>query len=122
MIKIIIFFTLFALYAAFSVAVYTRGTQSKLVYNLPEEKQIARGKQLFQQNNCISCHQLYGLGGYLGPELTTAWSDSHRGEAYIRAFLKTGGYTMPNFHFKNEEINDIVAYLKYVDSTAGTYK
>ncbi len=33
-----------------------------------------KGKLLFQEYNCISCHQLYGLGGYMGPDLTNVIS------------------------------------------------
>lgn len=87
-----------------------------------EEEQVAKGKLLFQQYNCTACHQLYGLGGYLGPELTTAYSDTHRGELYMKAFLKNGGTRMPKFNFTNDEINAILSFLKYVDATATTYK
>lgn len=121
MTKVVVFFILFALYAGYTVLVYTKGTQSKLVFSTTAQKQIAHGKELFQQYNCISCHQLYGLGGYLGPELTTAWSDKNRGEAYIKALMKSGGSRMPDFHFNDEEINAIAQYLKYVDATAITY-
>ena len=122
MMKVIVFVLLFALYAGYSILVYTKGTQSKLVYSPAEQTQIAKGKALYQQYNCSSCHQLYGLGGYLGPELTTAWSDKNRGEAYIKALLKSGGARMPNFHFSDEDIEAITNYLKYVDATAVTYK
>ena len=30
----------------------------------------------------------FGLGGYLGPELTTAISDKTRGEAYVKEFYR----------------------------------
>lgn len=29
---------------------------------------------------------------------------------------------MPNFHFTEKEIDNIISYLKYVDATAITYK
>jgi len=102
--------------------VYSKGTAGKISFSMAQQQNINKGKKIFQQYNCTSCHQLYGLGGYLGPELTTAWSDPNRGELYMKAFLKGGGPRMPNFHFKNDEIEAIVSYLKYVDSTAITYK
>lgn len=122
MAKIIVFISLFVLYLCYSFLVYTKGTERQQAFSFSEQKQISKGKELFQKYNCSSCHQIYGLGGFLGTELTTAWSDKHRGEAYIKGLLKAGGNRMPDFHFKDEEINAIAAYLKYVDSTASTYK
>jgi len=40
-----------------------------------------QGQQLWQQNNCFSCHQIYGLGGYLGPDLTNVYSQRGKGPA-----------------------------------------
>lgn len=120
--KILIFIFLFAAYILYSVIVYTKGTKNNIALSNTEWQQVDRGKLLYQQYNCTSCHQLYGLGGYLGPELTTAYSDPHRGEAYMKAFLKNGGARMPNFHLTDEDINALISFLKYVDSTAVTYK
>jgi len=117
-----IFISLFATYLVYSIVVYTTGTDKPVSYAPTQEESIIRGKEMFQQHNCISCHQLYGLGGYLGPELTTVWSDKHRGEAYMKSFLKNGGLRMPQFNFTNDEIDCLVSYLEYVDSTATTYK
>ncbi|MBS1572244.1 MAG: cytochrome c [Bacteroidetes bacterium] len=81
-------------------------------------KQI-EGKQIYQENNCQSCHQIFGLGGYLGPELTSVMSDKNRGEAYARAFLENGGGTrMPQFNFTKQQVDAILDYLKYVDVNA----
>jgi nitric oxide reductase subunit C len=106
----------------YTVIVYTKGTENRIRLTATEGLKVDHGKKLFQQYNCIACHQLYGLGGYLGPELTTAYSDKNRGELYMKAFLTGGGMRMPNFHFKNDEIDAIISYLRYVDSTAITYK
>lgn len=120
--KIIIFISLFVVFVIYSFVVYTKGTDKYISYSLSEQTQINKGKELFQKYNCISCHQLYGLGGYLGPELTTAWSDKHRGGALIKAFLLNGAIRMPKFNFNEDEINSMLSYLRYVDSTATTYK
>lgn len=122
MFRIVIFLTLFTSYIVYSVAVYSKGTEVSGSVDPAEANKIAYGKQLYQQYNCTACHQLYGLGGYLGPELTTAFSDSNRGEIYMKAFLKGGGQRMPNFHLSDEEINAFISYMKYVDTTAITYK
>jgi nitric oxide reductase subunit C len=117
-----VFVFLFAGYVLYSSVVYTKGTENKLRLSTGELTKIDNGKKIFQQYNCIACHQLYGLGGYLGPELTTSYSDRNRGEQYMKIFLKAGGRRMPDFHFRDEEINDIISYLRYIDSTATTYK
>ena len=121
--KIIVFAGLFLCYIAYSAAVYTKGTVDTIGdRSSAQQLQIEKGKSLFQENNCISCHQLYGLGGYLGPELTTAWSDKQKGPAYMRAMLTAGGSRMPDFNFTEEQVSDILRFLQYVDSTAITYK
>ncbi|MCP4802878.1 MAG: cytochrome c [Flavobacteriaceae bacterium] len=76
-----------------------------------------RGQQLWQNNNCWACHQIYGLGGYLGPDLTNIYSHKKKGANYIKAFLNSGINSMPKFNFSEKEKEDIVEYLKYIDST-----
>ena len=116
--KLWVFGGLFISYVLYSLLVYTEGTENKIAVT-PD---VQQGKLLYQKYNCASCHQLYGLGGYLGPELTTAWSDPHRGEAFMRTFLQGGGRRMPNFKFSEKEINAILRYLQYVDATAAKEK
>ncbi|HET8803685.1 MAG TPA: cytochrome c [Aequorivita sp.] len=76
-----------------------------------------KGQQLFQNNRCWSCHQLYGLGGYLGPDLTNIYSTEGKGPLYIKAFLNSGVKSMPQFNFSEEEKDAFVQYLKQVDQT-----
>ena len=116
--KLWVFGGLFISYVLYSLLVYTEGTENKIAVT-PD---VQQGKLLYQKYNCASCHQLYGLGGYLGPELTTAWSDPHRGEAFMRAFLQGGGRRMPNFKLSEKEIHAILRYLQYVDATAAKEK
>ncbi len=75
----------------------------------------ANGKLLWQRKNCNSCHQIYGLGGYLGPDLTNVYS--RQGADYIKAFLVTGTVTMPQFRLSQKELDEIVAFLKQVDAS-----
>lgn len=76
-----------------------------------------QGQDLWQNNNCWSCHQIYGLGGYLGPDLTNVFSAENKGPDYIKAFLNSGIKSMPKFNFTEEEKEALVAYLKEVDSS-----
>jgi nitric oxide reductase subunit C len=113
-----IFIVLFLSYTSYSAWVYTSGTSNAASMSLKEQA----GKNIYQKNNCTSCHQLFGMGGFLGPELTTVISDKNRGEVYARTFLQFGGNRMPNFHFTKEEMDEVIAFLQYVDTHATTYK
>ena len=105
------------MFIAYSGIIYTDATESD--HRLPEkEVQLAiKGKTLYQQYNCQSCHQIYGLGGYLGPDLTHAWSDTGRGEPVIRAMLSSGGARMPDFQFNQQQIESLTAYMNYLVGT-----
>lgn len=74
-----------------------------------------QGKKIWQEKNCIACHQIYGLGGYLGPDLTNTYSE--KGEGYIVAFLRNGTQVMPNFQFTENEIENLSQYLKNIDKS-----
>lgn len=91
-----------------------------LYADLPVNDQAAlqvadKGKMLWQQYNCGACHQVYGLGGYLGPDLTNSYSK--RGAPYIRAFLANGTNIMPNYHLTETEIKELTEYLKNLDAS-----
>lgn len=117
--KVMIFLALVVVFLGYTFLVYSKGAP-ELSFSKQETVQIKEGKRLFQQYNCAACHQVYGLGGYLGPDLTTAWSDPRRGEAYLKAMLLSGGARMPNFHFTPAQIEALLSYLRYVDTTATT--
>ncbi len=105
--------TLCAAYIPYSVYVYTQGTAASHIRAMTEEARY--GQQLFQEFNCIACHQFYGLGGDRGPDLTHVVSS--RGPAYARAFLVSGTQRMPNFNLNESELDALVAYLEFVDTT-----
>ena len=108
--KRFIFIGLFLSSTAYSMLVYTTGTEG-----LHCNAAAARGKQRFQDFNCAACHQVYGLGGYLGPDLTHAMSQNGKGEAWCRALLKHGSGRMPDCGLNESAIDDIVEYLHYLD-------
>lgn len=79
--------------------------------------QIAEGKRLWETNNCIGCHTLFGEGAYFAPELGNVYK--RRGPEFIKAWIKSqptgapGRRQMPDFHFSDAELDEIVAFLKY---------
>lgn len=114
--KLITFLILFLSFLIYTGFVYTSGTE---VTEIKPTAGAIEGKLIFQKFNCTSCHQFYGLGGFLGPDLTNVMSQGNR-EPYIRAVLKSGTQRMPNFKLNDEEINQLVEYLKYTDKTSKT--
>ncbi|MBL8920086.1 MAG: cytochrome c [Myxococcaceae bacterium] len=79
---------------------------------------VKRGKDLWERNNCMGCHTLFGEGAYYAPELTKVYE--RRGPAFIRAQIKDpqamypGERKMTNYHFKDEEIEDLIAFFEWV--------
>jgi nitric oxide reductase subunit C len=108
-----IFITLFAAFIPYTAYVYTQGTEAS--HFSPISNEARHGLQLFQAHNCVACHQFYGLGGYMGPDLTNVISS--KGAAYARAFLMSGTQRMPNFNLNESELDAVVAYLEFVDAS-----
>ncbi len=79
-------------------------------------KKALNGEQIWLQNNCNACHQLYGLGGYLGPDLTNEYSRINN-ETYLKAMINSGVKAMPKFNFSANQLNDLIQFLKEVDQT-----
>jgi nitric oxide reductase subunit C len=81
----------------------------------PVTVEEASGKRVWQHRNCMACHQIYGLGGYLGPDLTNV--ATRRGDATVQKILREGTKLMPRLGLSEQEISDLGAYLKAVDRT-----
>jgi len=77
--------------------------------------EVTSGWNIWQQKNCNSFHQLYGLGGYMGPDLTN--TASIKGKEYMKVFIRYGSGKMPNFHLNKKEVNDLISFLEWVDKT-----
>lgn len=100
------------MFIAYSAIVYTSGTENNSGKVISEDAKM--GKLLFQEKNCISCHQIYGMGGYMGPDLTNVIQDPGKGSNYAKAFLMTGTEKMPDFNFSDEEISQLIAFLGFM--------
>jgi len=109
--KSIVFITLLIAFLGYSTTLYL--TEPKELQ--PPTVAAQKGKILWQEKNCISCHQLYGLGGHLGPDVTNVFAK--RSEAYITAFLESGTQVMPNYNLSKEEIESFIEFFKYTNST-----
>lgn len=84
--------------------------------NLTE--QVARGKHLWDRNNCMGCHTLLGEGAYYAPELTKVYE--RRGPNFIRAMIKDpeamypGERKMVKYDFSDEDIDALVQFFKWI--------
>ncbi len=102
-------------------------TYSLWIYSLPlfssneiikkDIELINKGRLVWQQNNCHTCHQLYGLGGYLGPDLTNIYTRRGKNELYVKGIIKSGVRQMPAFNLNEEEMKVLLAFLKNTDAS-----
>lgn len=106
----------FVLYTAY---VYSAGTW--LPVDRPLDRGTVNGMALFQEKNCVACHQFYGLGGYMGPDLTNVISAPDKGPDYARAFIESGSDRMPDFGLDEAQVDDLVRFLEFVDAS-GNYR
>lgn len=80
-------------------------------------EQVAQGKELWDKNNCMGCHTLFGEGAYYAPELTKVYE--RRGELFIRQMLKDPQAMFPNerkmkkYDFSESEMSALVAFFKW---------
>ena len=106
--------SLVLLFIIYNIIVYSRGA---FIQEQKLSETAIRGQQLWQDNNCTACHQFYGLGGYLGPDLTNIASDSLKTDAYIKTMINLGKNAMPKYHFDDAQLQEFLAFFKAVDKT-----
>lgn len=79
---------------------------------------VRRGREIWDDNNCMGCHTILGEGAYYAPELTKAVE--RRGEPWLRMFLKDpeamypGRRRMVQYNFTEEEITDVISFLTWI--------
>ncbi len=100
---------------AFTFYIYSSGNYN---YRNQYDRPLAqRGELVWQKYNCQSCHQMYGLGGYLGPDLTNLVSSKGKSEAYILALIQTGNLQMPSYNLSEDEKRELMEFLKSTDAS-----
>lgn len=111
-----IFIALCCAFLIFSFSIYLRPL-SVTEYKGIDKNKAAEGRLIWQKYNCQCCHQLYGLGGYLGPDLTNEYSKFSGNEAVLKAFFKGGFKQMPIFHLNQNEEKLLMEFLKETDAS-----
>lgn len=78
---------------------------------------VREGKKIWEDNNCMGCHTLFGEGAYYAPELTK--TVERRGQPWLRVFLKDpqamypGRRKMVHYDFSEEDLDHIIAFLDW---------
>ncbi len=91
--------------------------QSALVYSddrrEPLSEEALKGRSLWHRNGCQVCHQIYGQGGFLGPDLTNVASSIER--TRLESLLTVGSGQMPAYGFSSEQVSQMVSYFEALD-------
>ncbi len=82
--------------------------------------EVVMGKRVWHKYNCNDCHTILGIGAYYAPDMTKVYSS--RGDTWLKQFLKNPDSPdphrrkMPNQKLTDDEINKLIAFLKWVDA------
>jgi len=83
---------------------------------------VARGKAVWEKNDCVGCHTIMGEGAYYAPELANAFnrlggSDEAAFKSYLAGWMAAqpldtpNRRKMPQFHLSDQEVNDLADFL-----------
>lgn len=80
---------------------------------------IKEGRTIMENNKCLSCHSINGVGGTVAPSLNGV--KYRKTPEMIFRWIKSPGLikpgtAMPQYPFSDEQISKIVSYLETVDS------
>ena len=91
-----------------------------LAQTTPHDRSVARGQAIVQRN-CSMCHAIGPVGDSPNPQ-APHFRDLHQrypidnlGEALAEGLI-VGHPQMPEFRFSAEEVTDIIAYLKSIQT------
>lgn len=111
-----IFISLSTAFLLYSLSIYLRPLAIKPSAKFDAQK-AAEGRLVWQKYNCQACHQMYGLGGYLGPDLTNIISKEGKGEVVIRALIKSGTKQMPAYQLTENEMTNLLQFFESTNAS-----
>jgi len=113
--------TLVSLAVFGAMTVHTHQSFDALTHADALDEQVVAGKRAFERRNCNDCHTIIGFGGYYAPDLTRAYA--RLGEDGVRRRLESPEVVfaqsyrkMPQQHLGKQEIEDLVAFLRWVSN------
>jgi nitric oxide reductase subunit C len=113
--------TLSSLAVFLAMTVHTHQNFDALTHAEALDAHVVAGKRAFEKHNCNDCHTILGFGAYYAPDLTRAYA--RLGEDAVRRRLEapevvfSASYRkMPQQHLPKAEIEDLVAFLRWVSN------
>ena len=90
---------------------------SRLPSPIPE--QAVAGKFVWQRHNCVSCHTLFGHGGYEADDLTHI--TAKKNSSYLINYLVQAPVMRPNKYTHHPALDEVdaknlVQYLEYIQT------
>jgi mono/diheme cytochrome c family protein len=67
---------------------------------------VAYGRKLYRQEGCVSCHQLNGEGGQVGPDLTVEGTRGRSDDWLVGHFKDPSAYTPGSIMFSFKQLTD----------------
>jgi nitric oxide reductase subunit C len=81
----------------------------------PLSAEASMGQAVWHRHNCQSCHQIYGFGGFLGPDLTNA--ARHLTNERLDTVLTEGSEIMPAFHLDADDRGALASFFEELNLT-----
>jgi nitric oxide reductase subunit C len=113
--------TLVSLAIFLAMTVHTHRNFDALTHAEKLDEHVVEGKRAFERHNCNDCHTILGFGAYYAPDLTRAYA--RLGEDAVRRRLEAPEVVfaesyrkMPQQHLAPGEIEDVVAFLRWVSN------
>jgi nitric oxide reductase subunit C len=111
--------TLASLAVFLAMTVQTHRSFAALTHAEALDDHVVAGKRAFERHNCNDCHTILGFGAYYAPDLTRAYArlgdDGVRRRLEAPEVVFASSYRkMPQQHLAKAEIEDLVAFLRWV--------
>ncbi len=111
----IVFAILCMAFLIYSGSIYIYGASASEGTEFKAE--AGNGKLVWQKYNCQGCHQMYGLGGYLGPDLTNV-SSKWQNDTILEAVIRSGNERMPSYHgMDRKNMKALLVFLREMDAS-----
>ena len=85
-------------------------------------EEVALGKRVWEENNCIGCHTLLGEGAYFAPELGNVYERFGQSKEALKMFIKgrpiegiPNRRSMPQFNLNDQELDAVAEFLIYTN-------